>query len=94
MGEDLPAIPRAATGKGALPPLNLKDLQLSPLSYFGPLRALLTELHGYKNHPNRKLFYDGYVSLLLLCYYNPVIRGLRQIEQLSSFAKIQQELGV
>jgi Transposase DDE domain len=88
------AVPRAVKGKDGLPPLNLEDLQLSPLRYFGPLRALLTELHDYKKHPNRKLFYDGYVSLLLLCYFNPVIRGLRQIQQFSSFAKIQKELGV
>jgi len=94
MGKGTTVVPRAVRAQDTLPPLNLEDLQLSPLSYFGPLRALLTELHGYKEHPNRKLFYDGYVSLLLLCYFNPVIRGLRQVEQLSSFAKIQQELGV
>jgi len=94
MGKGTPAVPRAVKDQDTPLPLKLEDLQLSPLSYFGPLRALLTELHGYKEHPNRKLFYDGYVSLLLLCYFNPVIRGLRQVEQLSSFAKIQQELGV
>jgi hypothetical protein len=75
-------------------PLHLADLQLSALNYFGPLRKLLADLHTYKLHPNRKLFYDGYVSLLLLCYFNPIIRGLRQIEQMSNFKKIQKELGV
>ena len=94
MGVGTSTVAQSPKAQEALPPLKLEDLQLSPLSYFGPLRALLTELHDYKKHPNRKLFYDGYVSLLLLCYFNPVIRGLRQIQQFSSFAKIQKELGV
>jgi hypothetical protein len=62
--------------------------------YLRRLQDLLQTLHQHKAHPNRKLFYDQYVALLLFSYYNPVIQGLRHIVQLSDLKKVRQQLGV
>jgi len=82
----------------AVPPqanaLDPDTLDLSSLSCFKRIRELLKRLHQEKEHPNRKLHYDEYISLLLLCYYNPVIRGLRQLQQLSALDRVVKELGV
>ena len=62
--------------------------------YLQRVRDLLRALHAHKAVQNRKLFYDEYVALLLLSYYNPVIQGLRHIVQLSDLAKVRRQLGV
>jgi hypothetical protein len=67
---------------------------LEGLHYFGPLQALLAQLHSHKAHPNRDLHFDSYTCLLLLCYFNPVLRGLRQIEQISDLKAFQKALGI
>ncbi len=94
MGARATPIAPAANVSDTLPPLGMEALQLSGLSYFGPIKALLVDLHDQKKHCNRTLFYDAYISLLLLSYFNPVIRGLRQIEQMSRCAKVQEDLGI
>jgi hypothetical protein len=63
-------------------------------TYLQRVRELLRALHSHKAVQNRKLFYDDYVALLLLSYYNPVIQGLRHIVQLSDLKKVRQQLGV
>lgn len=89
---------RRRVSSRALPPSGsapgLQDISLAGLKYFGSIRQLLERLHAQKAHPNRKLFFDQYVVLLLLCYFNPVIRGLRQLQQLRNFEKVRRELGV
>ena len=62
--------------------------------YLRRLQDLLQTLHQHKAHPNRKLFYDQYVALLLFSFYNPVVQGLRQMEQLTDIAKVRQQLGI
>jgi len=43
---------------------------------------------------NRQLFYDQYVSLLLLYFFNPVLTSLRGLQQASALDKVQKLLGV
>jgi hypothetical protein len=62
--------------------------------YLRRLQDLLQTLHQHKAHPNRKLFYDQYVALLLFSFYNPVVQSLRQMEQLTDLAKVRQQLGI
>jgi hypothetical protein len=68
-----------------------EDLQ--GLKYFGPIRKLLARLHGEAAHPNRKLFYDQYLALLLLFYFNPVLKALRDIQYASTLRKVQKLTG-
>ncbi len=42
---------------------------------------------------NRELFYDQYACLLLLYFFNPVVTGLRSIQQASTLDKVQRLFG-
>jgi hypothetical protein len=64
------------------------------LKYFGPIRKLLERLHGDAAHPNRTLHCDQYVALLLLFYFNPVLKSLRDIQYASTLGKVQDLTGV
>ena len=82
----------SAPSKNAAP--NIQDLSLAGLNYFRPVKKLLEHLHAQKAHPNRSLFFDQYTALLLLCYFNPIIHGLRQLQQLTDMEKVRKDLGV
>lgn len=43
---------------------------------------------------NRQLFYDEYVALLLLYFFNPVVTSLRALRQASDIDKVQKLLGI
>lgn len=43
---------------------------------------------------NRDFFFDQYASMLLLYFFNPVLTGLRSIQQASALGKVQKKLGV
>jgi hypothetical protein len=45
-------------------------------------------------HPNRVLFYDDALTVLLLAFFNPVMRSLRMIEDFSKCPVVQNELEV
>ena len=66
--------------------------------YFKMLRPLLHKLHsdGTKRDRagNRKLFYDQYVTLLLLYYFSPAPTSLRALEQATGLGKTQDRLGI
>lgn len=81
-----------APSRNAAP--NIQDLSLAGLNYFRPVKKLLEHLHTQKAHPNRSLFFDQYTALMLLCYFNPVVRGLRQLQQLTDLEKVRKDLGV
>ena len=40
-------------------------------------------------HPNRVLFYDDALTVLLLAFFNPVMRSLRMIEDFSKCPLVQ-----
>ncbi len=76
-------------------PLAHKDLQ--GLKYFQLLGPLLDRLHANATQRdragNRRLFYDQYACLLLLFFFNPVVKSLRAIQQASTLDKVQRLFG-
>jgi hypothetical protein len=42
---------------------------------------------------NRRLFYDQYASLMLMYFFNPIVKSLRGIQQASTLNKVQRLLG-
>jgi hypothetical protein len=77
------------------PPIRIKDLQ--GLRYFKLLGSLLDRLHddatARDRAGNRRLSYDQYACLLLLFFFNPVVRSLRGIQQASELDKVQRLFG-
>jgi hypothetical protein len=77
------------------PPIREKDLQ--GLKYFKLLGPLLERLHGNataRDHAgNRLLFYDQYICLLLLSFFNPIVKSLRSIQQASTLDKVRRLFG-
>ncbi|MCU0871070.1 MAG: IS4 family transposase [Pirellulaceae bacterium] len=68
------------------------------LKYFEKLQPLLARLHEVgcerDSAGNRKLHYDEFCSFLLLGLFNPVVTGLRGLQQASELEKVQQRLKV
>jgi DDE family transposase len=77
------------------PPIREKDLK--GLKYFKLLAPLLERLHGNATTRdragNRLLFYDQYACLLLLAFFNPIVKSLRSIQQASTLEKVQRLFG-
>jgi hypothetical protein len=75
----------------------IRDNDLQGLKYFKVLGPLLERLHddacARDRAGNRKLYYDQYACLLLLFYFNPIIKSLRGIQQASTLAKVQRLFG-
>jgi Transposase DDE domain len=86
---------RQAMAATRRPPLREKDLK--GLKYFKLLGALLDRLHAdatQRDHAgNRRLFYDQYACLLLLFFFNPIVKSLRGIQQASTLDKVQRLFG-
>jgi Transposase DDE domain len=77
------------------PPLQAKDLR--GLKYFKILGPLLESLHragtARDKAGNRVLHLDQYAALLLLYFFNPIVKSLRGIQQASTLSKVQKLLG-
>ena len=75
----------------------IRDKELQGLKYFKLLGPLLNRLHGdattRDRAGNRRLFYDQYACLLLLYFFNPVVKSLRGIQQASTLDKVQRLFG-
>jgi hypothetical protein len=75
----------------------IRDKDLQGLKYFKLLASLLDPLHQdatARDHAgNRRLFYDQYACLLLLFFFNPVVKSLRGIQQASTLDKVQRLFG-
>jgi hypothetical protein len=78
-----------------------KDLdpgEIEGWEYFDSLVPLLARLKdiGTKRDKasNRLLFYDQYISLLLLYFFNPTITSLRGLQQPSTLEVVQRRLGI
>lgn len=71
----------------------IRDKDLKGLKYFKLLTPLLDHLHqdaaARDRAGNRRLFYDQYVTLILLYFFNPIITSLRGIEQATTLDKVQ-----
>jgi hypothetical protein len=77
------------------------DQSASPLQgqrLVQPLMKLVARLHHVgadrDRAGNRKLFYDQYVTLLLMYFCNPALEGLRALQQATGWEKTRQKLGI
>ena len=63
-----------------------------------PLLKLVKRLHGVgarrDRAGNRKLFYDQYVTLLLMYFCNPALDSLRALQQATGWKKTRRTLGI
>jgi len=76
------------TDKGYCPQESRKS------QYFKVLSPILQRLHSEKDHHNRKLYFDQYIALFLLYFFNPIVTSLRATQQVSELKKVQKVLGV
>lgn len=83
-------MPRQAKG-----PITAKHLQ--GFKYFDSVLPLLARLHDAGTHNdkagNRRLFFDHYVALLLLYFFNPILTSLNGLLQASTLDKVQKTTG-
>jgi hypothetical protein len=67
------------------------------VKYFRLLGPLLRRLHGAgaerDRAGNRRLFFDHYVALLLLAFFNPTARSLRGLQAASDLKRVRAALG-
>jgi hypothetical protein len=75
-------------------PVPIRDKDLKGLKYFKLLGPLFDRLHddatARDRAGNRRLFYDQYASVLLLSFFNPVLKSLRSLQAASKLDKVQR----
>lgn len=81
-----------AKGRKKKAPIDEKNLQ--GFKYLRDIIPLFHRFHLVKDHHNRDLHYDQYLSFILLFYFNPVITSLRGIQEASHLKKVQKRMGV
>lgn len=63
-----------------------------------PLREMLAQIHlaGTERDRagNRRFFYDHYLSILLLYFFNPSLGSMRALQNASNWQKVRQQLGI
>lgn len=63
-----------------------------------PLLRLIDRLHDVGTERdragNRKLFYDHYVVILLMYFFNPSLQSLRALQQATEWEKTRKKLGI
>jgi Transposase DDE domain len=83
---------------GRRPDREEKQLPLQGQRLVQPLLKLITRLHDVgaerDRAGNRKLFFDQYVSLLLMYFCNPALESLRALQQATGWEKTRTELGI
>jgi len=76
---------------------DIREEDVTGLKYFDKLAPLLARLHDVgcerDKAANRTLHFDQYCMLILLFFFNPVVRSLRAIRQASELRKVQRKLG-
>src|SRR5262245_47340099 len=81
--------------KHPVEPLKARDIQ--GVKYLERLLPMLDALHEVgcdrDKAGNRCLHYDQYCMLVLLSLFNPVVRSLRAIQQVSELRNVQRKLG-
>lgn len=75
-----------------------REAELQGFKFFELIVPLIRKLHGYgaerDKSKNRDFFYDDYVSLLLLYFFNPVLDSLTALQQATDLEKVQKYLGI
>jgi hypothetical protein len=67
---------------------------LQGFKYLQNLFPLLQRYHEVEKHHNRKLYFDQYLALIILYFFNPVLTSLRAIQQATTIKSVQKKLGV
>src|SRR5262245_14408748 len=62
--------------------------------YIRLLEKQLHQMRGETDHGNRRLFLDDVFVVYLLAFFNPTIRSLRTIEDLSQTVQARKHLAV
>lgn len=79
-------------------PANLDPRRIGGLKRLVHLLPLLAPLHdvgcGRDTAGNRLLHFDEYVTLVLLCLFNPLLDSVRALQQASELEKVAEQLGV
>jgi Transposase DDE domain len=77
------------------PAITAKELQ--GFKYFDMVLPLLARLHDAGTADdkagNRRLFYDQYIALLLLYFFNPILTSLNALLQASALDKVKRTTG-
>jgi len=76
----------------------LNEESLTGFKFVKTLLPMLSRLHAQgcardKSH-NRTLHFDNYSALLLLFFFNPIVRSMGGVVQASTLEKVQKELGI
>lgn len=76
----------------------ITEEQICGFRLFEPLRRFLDRLHQAGTQRdragNRELFFDQYICLLLLYFFNPIVSSLRGIQQITTLEKVQRTFGI
>jgi hypothetical protein len=76
----------------------ITDDQLQGFKYFKKLLPLFDRLHDAATQRdkagNRDLYFDQYVCLELLFFFNPIVTSMRGLVQASTLKKVQEKLNV
>ena len=64
------------------------------LKFLRPMSKLLERLRPEAAHRNRELFFDHYLSMLLLYFFSPTMSSLRDIQRASDCKTVARKLGV
>ena len=79
------------------PEPKIQEKDVRGLKYFDQLAPLLERLHdvGCQRDVagNRSLHFDQYCMLILLFFFNPVVKSLRGLQQASELKNVQKKLG-
>ncbi len=68
---------------------------LKRLRHILPLLASLRDVGCERDTAgNRQLHFDEYVTLVLLCLFNPILGSVRALQQASAMDKVSEQLGV
>ena len=74
------------------PPITEEEIH--GFKYLDSFFKTLARFHDVKAHQNRKLYYDQYLALMLLYFFNPILTSLRGIQQATTLEKVQKRLGI
>lgn len=73
-------------------------LRLGAARMVKPLQDMLRQIHAAGTERdkagNRKFFYDQYLSLLLLYFFNPSLSSMRALQNASNWETVRKKLGI
>lgn len=83
---------RRNTGTERPAPIPIPEDQVMGRRFIRLLDGQLQHLREHHTHGNRRLFYDQLVVAHLLAFFNPILSGLRKIEDVFDVPAVQKRL--